>query len=83
MKKKLKMNWLYKTSFILLLVCFAMFIAAIIAAYLLTNQKLSAIFSFIGVFLAFLGIVFATISKPKAENSKSERKNESNFLDNN
>lgn len=83
MKKRIKMNGLYKTAFILLLVCVVMFIAAIIAAYLIRNQKLSAIFSVIGVFLAFLGIVFATISKPKTVKLKSEQEKNENIVDNN
>ena len=46
---KRKMNGLYKTAFILMLVAAVLFIVATIVAYA----------------LAFLGIIFATCSKPK------------------
>lgn len=67
MKKKIKMNGLYKTAFILLMVCIPMFIMSIVVAYALEQIYLSAIFSAGGAFLAFLGIIFATVSKPKKE----------------
>lgn len=62
---KRKMNGLYKTAFILMLVAAALFIAATIVAYALELPYFSAIFSCSGAFLAFLGIIFATCSKPK------------------
>lgn len=83
MKRKIKMNGLYKTAFILLLVCLVMFIAAIIFAYLFRKQVISAVFSVVGVFLAFLGIVFATKSKPKTEKMKSEQENTRKIIDKN
>ena len=58
---KRKMNGLYKTAFILMLVAAALFIAATIVAYALERPY----FSCSGAFLAFLGIIFATCSKPK------------------
>lgn len=62
---KRKMNGLYKTAFILMLVAAALFIAATIVAYALERPYFSAVFSCSGAFLAFLGIIFATCSKPK------------------
>ena len=59
------MNGLYKTAFILMLVAAALFIAATIVAYALERPYFSAVFSCSGAFLAFLGIIFATCSKPK------------------
>lgn len=59
------MNGLYKTAFILMLVAAALFIAATIVAYALELPYFSAVFSCSGAFLAFLGIIFATCSKPK------------------
>lgn len=62
---KRKMNGLYKTAFILMLVAAALFITATIVAYALEMPYFSAVFSCGGAFLAFLGIIFATCSKPK------------------
>ena len=62
---KRKMNGLYKTAFILMLVAAVLFIVAIIVAYALERPYFSAAFSCSGAFLAFLGIIFATCSKPK------------------
>lgn len=62
---KRKMNGLYKTAFILMLVAAVLFIVATIVAYALERPYFSAVFSCSGAFLAFLGIIFATCSKPK------------------
>ncbi len=70
MKKKNKMNGLYKTGFILLLCCFPMFFAALAVAYLLDQIYLSAVFSGGGALLAFAGIIFTMFSKPKKEKSE-------------
>ena len=59
------MNGLYKTAFILMLVAAVLFIVATIVAYALERPYYSAVFSCSGAFLAFLGIIFATCSKPK------------------
>lgn len=61
------MNGLFKTGFILLMVCIAMLIAAIITAYLFEQTYFSAVFSAGGAFLAFLGIIFVMMSKPIKE----------------
>ena len=65
--QKRKMNGLYLTGFILLMVCVAMLIAAIITAYLFEQTYFSAVFSAGGAFLAFLGIIFVMKSKSKKE----------------
>ena len=65
--QKRKMNGLFKTGFILLMVCIAMLIAAIIVAYLFGRPYFSAVFSAGGAFLAFLGIIFVMLSKSKKE----------------
>ena len=62
---KRKMNGLYKTAFILMLVAAVLFIVATIVAYALERPYFSAVFSCSGAFLAFLGIIFATCSKPE------------------
>ena len=67
--QKRKMNGLFKTGFILLMVCIAMLIASIITAYLFQHTYFSAVFSAGGAFLALLGIIFVMLSKPKKEKS--------------
>lgn len=82
MKRKTKMNGLYKTAFILLIVCILLFIAAIIVAYAFNRSKFSAIFSAGGAFLAFLGIIFAALSKPKKIKKEQIEENIVNDIDN-
>lgn len=78
------MNGLFKTGFILLMVCIAMLIAAIIVAYLFEKTYFSAVFSAGGAFLALLGIIFVMLSKPKKKpaQNNSEEVQEENFVDN-
>lgn len=78
------MNGLFKTGFILLMVCIAMLIAAIIVAYLFESPYFSAVFSAGGAFLALLGIIFVMLSKPKKEKPEQNTENlqEENFVDN-
>ena len=78
------MNGLYLTGFILLMVCVAMLIAAIITAYLLERPIFSAVFSAGGAFLAFLGIIFVMKSKSKKEKPVQNVKEaqEENTVDN-
>ena len=82
--QKRKMNGLYLTGFILLMVCVAMLIAAIITAYLLERPIFSAVFSACGAFLAFLGIIFVMKSKSKKEKpvQNVEEEQEENTVDN-
>ena len=68
--QKRKMNGLFKTGFILLMVCIAMLIAAIITAYLFEQTYFSAVFSAGGAFLAFLGIIFVqNVEEEQEENT--------------
>ena len=82
--QKRKMNGLFKTGFILLMVCIAMLIAAIITAYLFEQTYFSAVFSAGGAFLAFLGIIFVMKSKTKKEKpvQNVEEAQEENTVDN-
>ena len=82
--QKRRMNGLYLTGFILLMVCIAMLIAAIITAYLLERPIFSAVFSAGGAFLAFLGIIFVMKSKSKKEKpvQNVEEAQEENTVDN-
>lgn len=70
-KQIIKMNGLYKTGFILLMVCIPMFLSSIAVAYLY-NKWLSVVFSGGGAFLAFLGIIFVMKSKVKRIEYKTE-----------
>ncbi len=78
------MNGLFKTGFILLMVCIVLLIAAIIVAYLFQSPYFSAVFSASGAFLALLGIIFVMLSKPKKEKTEnnSEELQEENSVDN-
>lgn len=82
--QKRRMNGLFKTGFILLMVCVAMLIAAIITAYLFEQTYFSAVFSAGGAFLAFLGIIFVMKSKSKKEKpvQNVEEAQEENTVDN-
>lgn len=72
MHKGNKMNGLFKTGFILLMVCIPMFFAALITAYGFEKIYLSAVFSAGGSFLAFLGLIFTLKSKPKTHKKRKE-----------
>ena len=82
--QKRKMNGLFKTGFILLMVCIVLLIAAIIVAYLFEKTYFSVVFSASGAFLALLGIIFVMLSKPKKEKTEnnSEELQEENSVDN-
>ena len=82
--QKRRMNGLYITGFILLMVCIVLLIAAIIVAYLFQSPYFSAVFSASGAFLALLGIIFVMLSKPKKEKPAQNTKEvqEENFVDN-
>lgn len=69
------MNGLYKTGFILLMVCVVLLIAAIITAYLFEQIYFSAVFSAGGCFLALIGIILVMKSQPK--NSKEKNNSDS------
>ncbi len=78
MKKLKKMNILFKISFILMCICIALLITAIVVAYVLLKPSLSAIFTGSGCVLAFAGIILAMLSKPKKE--KPDESNDLNDL---
>ena len=78
------MNGLFKTGFILLMVCIVLLIAAIIVAYLFGRPYFSAVFSAGGAFMALFGIIFVMLSKPKKEKTENnlEELQEENSVDN-
>ena len=69
--KKQKMNFLYKTGFILLMICIPMLVGAMVTAYLFEETYFSAVFSAGGAFLAFIGVILTMLSKPKKEKEKN------------
>lgn len=84
MRKSNKMNGLFKTGFIILLVCIPMFLMALVVAYIFEEIYLSVVFSAGGAFLSFLGIIFVMCSKPKKVKPKraKRRKAKRHFKEN-
>ena len=72
MKSGNKMNGLFKTGFILLMVCIPMFLASLVVAYLLDEIYISVIFSGGGAFLALVGIILTMFSKPKVQKIEND-----------
>ena len=73
-KNKRRMNFLYKISFILCLLCLPLLVISMIVAYLFEEPEFSVIFSASGAFLAFLGIILGMCSKPKKPKKKKRKK---------
>ncbi len=73
-KNKRRMNFLYKISFILSLLCLPLLVISMIVAYLFEEPEFSVIFSASGAFLAFLGIILGMCSKPKKPKKKKRKK---------
>lgn len=71
---KQKMNFLYKISFIISLLCIPLLVLSLVFAYLLDNKILSVIFSASGALLAFIGIILGMYSKPKKNKPKKRRR---------
>ena len=71
---KRKMNFLYKISFIISLLCVPLLVLSLIFAYKFEKTLLANIFSGSGVLLAFIGIILAMCSKPKKIKPKKRRK---------
>ena len=73
-KNKRRMNFLYKISFILCLLCLPLLVISMIVAYLFEEPEFSVIFTASGAFLAFLGIILGMCSKPKKPKKKKRKK---------
>lgn len=65
MKKADKMNVLYKIGFILMLVCIALFGAAVVMMLVLDNTVWGVAVAVAGVFLCLIAIILTMFSKPK------------------
>lgn len=66
MKNKTKMNVLYKIAFILMLVCVVLLFLAGFLGYLISPDY-ALVLGGLGVALAFVAIVLASLSSPKKE----------------
>lgn len=79
-----KMNGLYKTAFILFLVCIVLLVVTIVIALVFLDRMWITILGLFGVLIATLGIIFATASKPKkqtlSDSSENVTKNDDEIL---
>ncbi len=73
MRKPYKMNLLYLLSFILLCVCFMVFIFAVIFIIRYDNKLIGELIAVIGVALCLISIVLAMFSKPKRRRSRNKK----------
>lgn len=67
------MNLLYLLSFILLCVCFMVFIFAVIFIIRYDNKLIGELIAVIGVALCLISIVLAMFSKPKRRRSRNKK----------
>ena len=65
MKKSKKMNGLFKTAFILMLVCAALLVASIVVSYALEQVQIAVLIAVGGAVLCVAAIILAMFSKPK------------------
>ena len=65
MKKPKKMNGLYKAAFVLMLVCVALLVTAIVISYAVENEQIAVLTAIAGAVLCVAAIVIAMFSKPK------------------
>lgn len=68
--KSSKMNFLYKIGFILMFVCLALFVAAIIIILVAEMNTLGVLMAVAGVFLCLIAIILTMFSKPKKPKQK-------------
>ena len=77
-KNKIKMNFLYKTAFVLFCIAFCLLIAAMVICLAedsdAHNSFFAILFSTISAGLAFLGIIFACVSKEKKQGKRQRKK---------
>ena len=70
MKKSQRMNVQYKISFILMIVCVALLIAAFVVSYVLDQSVIGVIIAAAGAALCVAAIVLALLSKPRVPKVK-------------
>ena len=69
MKKPKKMNGMFKTAFILMLVCAALLVASIVVSYALERTQIAVLIAVSGAVLCVVAIILAMFSKPKQPKS--------------
>ena len=74
MNKSPKMNVLYLISFILLFVCIALFIAAVLLMVVFEYNLIGVLVAVAGVFLCLIAIILAMFSKPKKPKAPKDEK---------
>lgn len=74
MNKAPKMNVLYKIAFILMLVCLALFAAAVVVLLLFENRNIGVLIAVAGVVLCMVAIILTMFSKPKQPKAKNSPK---------
>ena len=72
MNRPEKMNGLYKAGFVLMLVCLALFITAIVFMLIIENIRAGVIIAVAGVFLCLVAIILTMFSKPKSQKAKQK-----------
>ena len=70
MNRPEKMNGLYKAGFVLMLVCLALFITAIVFMLIIENIRAGVVIAVAGVFLCLVAIILTMFSKPKNSEAK-------------
>ena len=73
MNRPEKMNGLYKAGFVLMLVCLALFITAIVFMLIIENIRAGVIIAVAGVFLCLAAIILTMFSKTKNPEAKRNR----------
>ena len=73
MKKPKKMNGLYKAAFVLMLVCVALLVTAIVVSYAVGNEQIAVLTAIAGAVLCVAAIVLAMFSKPKQPKQPKRR----------
>ena len=69
MKKPKKMNGMFKTAFILMIICAVLLVASIVVSYALERVQIAVLIAVGGAVLCVVAIVLAMFSKPKQPKS--------------
>ena len=73
MRRTYKLNVLYLISLILLSVCFALFIAAVLLTIFLDNRNIGVLTAVAGSVLCLVSIILAMFSKPKRRKRRRKK----------
>ena len=69
MKKPKKMNGMFKTAFILMIICAVLLVASIVVSYALERTQIAVLIAVSGAVLCVVAIILAMFSKPKQPKS--------------